>query len=621
MRALTRATAVAGLLLICSSLASASAAPTRGGGPHSCTGPVIKNVETDKARYAPGEPVQVGIDLDNSACPNLKDAVLIVEVQDLGRSVSTIRHPLSVAAGKRQQIQLTLRPPQTDFRGYRVHVQIKDAKHKLLASGATAVDVSSSWVRFPRYGYLAHYDPTVPAKQWITVLNQFHIDGLQFYDFQYKHHLPLPPPELRKGVWHDIANRPTSGGTVLTLITEAKKHNMLTMAYNASYAAYADALHDGSGVKLEWAAWADAHGPRSEATIKSLPLPGTGWATPRLLYMNQDSPGWRKYIFSRMEELFRVFPFDGWHIDSFGDPGAFAWDRSPIDYYAGFGPFADAAHAALQRPVLVNTVSGHGQLAVAKSSADFVYSELWPEDQPGYASIVAAADEIRATNPNKAIVFPAYLHKDLAEHFRQEQHGHAHFDLPAVLLADAVIFSAGASHLELGDGDRMLSHPYFPADTAITPTPELLAKLRNYYDFLVAYQNYLRDGAAKAGFSISLSGAPQTSDGQPAAVWTIGRQQSANSIVHLINLSSLKRAEWRDDALNYPSPQTLHDITLKVELPKIVKAGWASPDIDQGKWHALEIRQTSQTPPSYEVTIPELSYWTMVIFQQSAEKN
>lgn len=620
MRALTRATAVVALLLICTSLTSASAASTSGGGPHSCTGPVIENVETDKARYAPGEPVEVGVDLDNSACPNLEKAVVVVEMQDLGKSVSRVQQPLSISQGKPQRVELTLRPPKTDFHGYRAEIQIKDANHQLLASGATAIDVSSSWVRFPRYGYLAHYDENVPAKQWIADLNRFHINGLQFYDFQYKHHLPLPPPELRKGVWRDIANRPTSGTTVLTLITEAKKRNMLTMAYNASYAAYVDALHDGSGVKLQWAAWPDAHGLRTEATIKSLPLTGT-WATPRLLYMNQDSAGWRQYIFSRMEELFRVFPFDGWHIDSFGDPGAFAWEGSRIDYYAGFAPFADAAYAALHRPVLVNTVSGHGQAAVAKSSADFVYSELWPEDQPTYANVLAAADEIHAANPNKAIVFPAYLHKDLAERLRHDPNGYAHFDLPAVLLADAVMFSSGASHLELGDGYRMLSHPYFPADTAITPTPELLAKLRNYYDFLVAYQNYLRDGAAKAGFSISLTGAPQTSDGQPGAVWAIGRQQSANSIVHLINLTSLKHAEWRDDALNYPPPQTLHDVTLKVELPKVVKAGWASPDIDQGKWHVLEIRQTSQTPASYEVTIPELSYWTMVLFQQSADKN
>jgi dextranase len=49
-----------------------------------------------------------------------------------------------------------------------------------------------------------------------------------------------------------------------------------------------------------------------------------------------------------------------------------------------------------------------------------------------------------------------------------------------VLLADAVMFAAGASHIELGDGDRMLSNPYFPADTAITQTDELRHKLRSY---------------------------------------------------------------------------------------------------------------------------------------------
>lgn len=620
MKTLTQGIVIGALCLLSTLFAWAETAPLSDASP-GCSRLVIKDVGTDKARYAPGESVQVEIDLDSLACRDLENARVVVEIQDLGRPISTAEEPISISQSKPDQINTTVTPPKTDFRGYRVEVQIRDAKQRILSYASTAIDVSSSWVRFPRYGYLAHYDQDVPAAQWIRELNRFHINGVEFYDFQYKHHLPLAPPELRKSFWRDVANRPTYGETVFEFLAEARKRNMTTMAYNASYAAYADALHDGSGVKLEWAAWPDAHGPRTEAAIKSLPLPGTGWATPRLLYMNQDSSGWRQYIFARTQELFAVFPFDGWHIDSFGDPGAFARDGARIDYYQGFASFADAAHAALNRPVLVNTVSGRGQDRVAKSSADFVYSELWPDDQPEYVNILRSADEIHALNPDKAIVFPAYLHKDLAERLREHPGGQIHFDDPAVLLADAVIFSAGAAHLELGDGDRMLSHPYFPADTAITPTPQLLAKVRSYYDFLVAYENPLRDGAGKANFSISLAGAPQSSDARAGTVWTITRQQSSNSIVHLINLTSLKQTGWRDDDLNYPSPRTLHGLRLRVQLPNPRKAGWASPDVDHGKWHDLKITQVLQNPGFYEVTIPELSYWTVVIFQQAPEKN
>ena len=49
--------------------------------------------------------------------------------------------------------------------------------------------------------------------------------------------------------------------------------------------------------------------------------------TPRLVYMNQNSPEWQNYIFGQMAKLFRVYRFDGWHIDTFGVRGAYAYDK------------------------------------------------------------------------------------------------------------------------------------------------------------------------------------------------------------------------------------------------------------------------------------------------------
>lgn len=607
------------LLLACGYAAGASS-QAASSAVSAAQGLIGASVSTDKARYAPGQPVQLVIAIDNSTGPRIDPASVIAEIQDLGHSVSIVRRAVSIEARKSQQLQLTLMPPATNFHGYRVEVRLLDSREQLLTSAATAIDVSSDWTHFPRYGYLAHYDANVPANEWIAELNRFHIDGLQFYDFQYKHHLPLPPSEMAKSSWPDIANRPTSSKTLQTFLSAAKEHNMTTMAYNASYAAYDDAFHDGSGVKLQWATWPDAAGPRTEETTKALPMPA-GWATKRLVYMNQYDPGWQTYIFSRMRELFAVVPFDGWHIDTFGDPGAFAWDGSPIDYFAGFAKFADAARAKLRRPVLLNTVGSHGQVAMANSAVDFVYSELWPEDHATYESILAAADEIHAANPTKGLVFAAYLHRNLSDRL-QKDGGHAQFNAPAVLLADAVMFSVGAAHLELGDGDRMLSNPYFVADTAIRPSQDLRAQLKNYYDFLVAYENYLRDGALPASFPIGLSGLPQTTNGQPRAVWTIGRRKDRDSIVHLINFTCLKQTEWGDDELNYPPESVLHNVRITVQVPnQVTDVGWASPDIDEGRWHALSIRKTPATAASYEVTIPELRYWTVVIFRRPAQNN
>jgi dextranase len=581
-------------------------------------GPELKIIEvsTDKARYAPSEPVKVDVTFETAKSLAPSEASIVICLQDRGETVKTFQRSISVHAGFTQHAELTLNPPTADFHGYRIEVRISTLDGRLLATGSSAIDVSSNWSRFPRYGYLAHFDANIPAEQWIAELNRFHIDGLQFYDFQYKHHWPLPPPAMANTEWHDVANRTIVAHTLLGFLQAAKAHNMNTMAYNASYAAYADAFHDGSGVKLQWAAWPDANSSRTEENAKSFNLP-PGWATPRLLYMNQNDPQWQEYIFGRMQELFRGFPFDGWHIDTYGDASAFAWDRSPINYFAGFPEFANAAHAALHRPVLLNTVSGHGQLEVAQSAVEFVYSELWPEDQPTYASILQAADEIRTANPAKAIVFPAYLHRKLSDRLRDQPNGHAFFDEPAVFLADAVIFASGASHLELGDGSRMLSNPYFPADTGITPSPDLLRKLRPYYDFLVAYENYLEDGAHPASLSVILSGAKQTNSGEAGAVWTIARQKGPERMVHLINLTGLKKPEWRDDDLNDPPAPVLHNVRVQLQLAhKPTAMGWASPDIDEGQWHPLRLVKDAASGDEYELTVPELRYWTVIFFRR-----
>ena len=79
-------------------------------------------------------------------------------------------------------------------------------------------------------------------------------------------------------------------------------------------------------------------------------------------------------------------------------------------------------------------------------------------------------------------VLAAYLNYEAQE---------GEFNTPSVLMADAVIFAFGGAHLELGE--HMLSSEYFPS-TKLSVSSELESKLLEYYDFLTAYQNVLRDG-------------------------------------------------------------------------------------------------------------------------------
>jgi dextranase len=494
------------------------------------------DVTTDKARYAPQETAIITLGVEGVAAQ--KNLEACVTLESLGKTVvRQCNAHLTLHAGE-NQLSLRLQPPTKDFQGYRLHAQLRQAHHELLAEGFGALDVSSNWAKFPRYGYIANYDAATPVAEWIRELNRYHINGLQFYDVQYKHHMPTPPAAAAQ--WPDVAGRTINRDVVLSLLAQAKERHMTTMVYNASYAAYQNAFTDGSGVQLQWATWPSATTERSAANVKSLLLPtGTGWrgwSTPVLLYMNQSDPRWQSYIFAQMNRLFTRLPFDGWHIDSFGEAEAWDYNGKKIDFVASFPDFVNAAHQALQRPVVLNTVSGAGQEGMANSAGEFVYSELWLPDHPTYRSILQSADSIHRINPNKAIVFAAYIQNGMAEELTLEGK-HAAFNLPGLLIADAAIFASGASHIELGDGDRMLSRPYFPGDQVLTLTPQDRATLRDYYDFLVAYENALRDKAEPTDIPIEIDQAPASANADPGSIWTITRKKDADIILHLINLT------------------------------------------------------------------------------------
>ena len=53
-------------------------------------------------------------------------------------------------------------------------------------------DVSSSWVKFPRYGYVCSYEETEETAEKIALMNRYHINAIEYYDWQALHHQPLP---------------------------------------------------------------------------------------------------------------------------------------------------------------------------------------------------------------------------------------------------------------------------------------------------------------------------------------------------------------------------------------------------------------------------------------------
>ncbi len=582
-------------------------------GQQNVNGANIGDVYSDKARYAPHESVTIFVQLKTDPSYAGK-AALKLTFWHLGERIGEISRAVDLSHDK-GPISIDWTPPDSDFRGYLVDVHLMSSSGETLGTGYTAVDVSSQWNRFPRYGYLAHYseaEGAMPA-EWIAELNKFHINGLEYYDFENRHEQSLAGTiEHPDSEWKDIAGRKVERGIVDEFLAEAHRYNMKSMAYNTSYCAYSDAFTNGSGVKLRWATWPTADGTRTLETAMALNLDGGDqWKTHRLVYMNQSLPDWQNYLFGKMAELFRVYPFDGWQVDTFGTMGGYSYQGSYVSFILGFRPFVDNAHAFLRKDIVLNTVNTWGQDDMARSAAAFVHSELW-EDHETYSSIVNASEQVHIANPAKAVVFAAYLQ-------RQEK-GKAepqtkYFNPPSVLLADAAIFASGAAHIELGDGSRMLSSEYFPADTRFAVSADLSRQLRHYYDFLTAYEDVLSYKVAVAPAMVSVADQPSSANGVPNTIWSLARHKDGRTIVHLINLLGSSDDHWRDPHAERPEAPLLKQLRIRIASEEdLTRAGWASPDVDGGMFHPLAMTQGNDNGERYvELVLPTLKYWDMIV--------
>ena len=152
------------------------------------------SIQTDKACYRPGETITFTANgnMPNGVTVRYLKAGNVVETETVRGSTWTWTAPLS------------------DFTGYLAEVITTEGNVENIL-GTVGIDVSSDWTRFPRYGFVATFDDSktdAVIKEEMAFLNRCHINGIQFYDWHYKHHWPLGG--TRGGLldnYTDIANR------------------------------------------------------------------------------------------------------------------------------------------------------------------------------------------------------------------------------------------------------------------------------------------------------------------------------------------------------------------------------------------------------------------------------
>ena len=197
-----------------------------------------------------------------------------------------------------------------------VYRQEQDNSETVL--GTIAVDVSSDWTRFPRYGFVATFDGSKLSdgviENEMAYLNRCHINGVQFQDWHNKHHWPLGGTrDNLLDVYKDIANRDVYTSVVKKYIDVQHGLGMKSMFYNLCFGALDDAATD--GVKEEWYAFRNTS--RGDKDMHSLP---SSWKS-SIYLVDPSNTEWQQYIGDRNDDVYANFAFDGYQIDQLGKRG------------------------------------------------------------------------------------------------------------------------------------------------------------------------------------------------------------------------------------------------------------------------------------------------------------
>jgi dextranase len=542
-------------------------------------------ITMDKAAYKPGDPVTFSIDKDLPPSAKIRYRQLDEVVAETGM-------------GGRSW---TWTAPAADYKGYMVDIySMEDGREKIY--GSTAVDVSSDWSRFPRYGFLSWYDrySNEHMDSVIGSLNRLHINGLQFYDWAYAHHQPLAGTVSAPAAsWTDIASRPTYKSTVDYYIRSAHSRNMKAMSYNLCYGALNDAAAD--GVQDSWYMYKDQHHNNKEVLNLSAPFKSN------IYLLDPGNADWQQYLAGKTQDMYAVYAFDGFHVDQVGDLGnMYDYAGNRIDVPTGFASFLSAMKsAAPAKRLVMNSVNQFGQEGnIALAPVDFTYTEVWAPNE-GYGDLAnIILNNNTWSNNTKQTVLTAYMDYNLAN-------GTGYFNTPGVLFTDAVIFAYGGAHLEMGD--HMLCKEYFP-NSNLQMKPDLQQAMIRYYDFLTGYENLLRDGGSfNKPDIISSDGKTRLNQFPPqnGSISVIGKDMGNRQVIHLINFANAASFDWRDANGNQTEPVTLKNISYLFTAPKPVKKLWmASPDLNGGVLQELPFTASGNT---IAFTLPFLQYWDMVV--------
>jgi dextranase len=529
---------------------------------------MIRDVYPNQGTFQPGEEVIfcLILDMNSYTDPGLEIKLTIWQIEN---QVSTVSYRIRTSAyeplGK-----VSWSPPMEMRGGFGVQAELIDSSGKTLVEKWTAFDILEDWTEFPRYGFMTDFFPNRhDLQETIATMARYHINGLQFYDWQYRHESLIPPREC----YEDPLGRELSERTIRECINLGHTYGMKTMPYMAVYAA-----------SLPF--W-ESHPTWALFDENGNPLQFEGF-----LGLMDPSPGspWVRHIEKECERILAEYPFDGIHIDQYGDPKeGFDVHGKRVDLPAAFSVFIrNLKEDYPNKTIVFNAVKNWPIEILARSEADFLYIEVWPPDNQ-YQDLARIIRNARVRSKGKPVVIANYIPASWNANIR---------------LTDAVLFTSGGSRIELGEGDRLLSDPYFPKHEAISP--ELKKILRRYLDFYVCYGNLIGPAVQRN---------PDERVRLSSNIWSMVSQGSGWKSVILVNFRGLGDLRWDQ---KHDAPRKLMDFEVVVGAEdRVIDVLWGSPD--NLHWQMQPIPWRREKGSIY-IEIPQLEYWGVILINSTTKE-
>lgn len=501
----------------------------------------IEKFETDKAHYHPLELVEFLFE------PKANAGNLAITYYKRNELVAT-QH----IAYDSQTVQWHWRLPGDDIEAYIVKVvnTVKGQSETFYH----AINVSWDQKDRPLMGFLSKFGDynLENVNNIMTYLKRLHINYIQYYDWFDRHDVPIKSDDDNGFVshyWGDFVNRPSRFDMIHKYIEMGNKYGMLNMLYGLINGASQN--KEQNGLTKEMYMFDDASGDLNKVTNSDL----TPWAKYVLYQMNFMQESYKDHTTKEYAKIYKYLPFDGWHIDTLGDPGSkYASDGrnfTSVTWKVAYKFFIDAAiDNSNGKRAGLNAVAEYGQKEIATSKADYIYTEVW-DNRTTYNDMMNMIIEMRNMS-DKELIVAGYMH----HHWSNNNANNTNlvFNDPAVILTDLVIMASGATHLEMGE--HMLTTEYFP-NNKLSMSDALKDYLVKIYDLQVAFKRLFKIKNKAKVDMVSSTHTIFNNFMQKGNLSIISKEDDWYRVDSIINMIGLNGDTWRDDGKdrNYPTFQ------------------------------------------------------------------